>query len=359
MKLINIDIYQLNEICKTKKLICFGTGQMVRNYLEKVNNLHLEEDIYCFLDNDKNKEGTKFSICGKEYNIYSPQYLNHIDLEKYILLISCGDAHSIYYQLENIDMECCFINFIRSETNETDEKNRYYPKNLKLTEEPRIPKIIHYCWFGNNPMPLKNQKWIASWKRFCPDYEIVEWNESNYDVTKNEFMLQAYKDKKWGYVSDYARLDIIYQHGGIYLDADVEIIKNIDDLLYQSAFFGIETSKLINTGLGFGAIQGFPLVREMLELYNGIKFSKEKMVAVPTMMKDFFNRKGYINNGEYQIVEGMTIYPEKVLSGKCNLTNRILTTEHTYMIHHYDGSWVDKEKKEKVNKMKELFQLVE
>ena len=93
-----------------------------------------------------------------------------------------------------------------------------------------IPKKIHYCWFGGNPMPEKDKKCIESWKRYCPDYEIIRWDESNYDVSKNRYMKEAYEEKKWGFVPDYARLDIIYNEGGIYLDTDVELVKNLDDL---------------------------------------------------------------------------------------------------------------------------------
>ena len=101
-----------------------------------------------------------------------------------------------------------------------------------------IPKIIHYCWFGGAELPEKDRKCIESWKKFCPDYQIIEWNENNYDVTKNTYMYQAYQAKKWGFVPDYARLDIIYQHGGIYLDTDVELVKNLDSLLENDAFMG-------------------------------------------------------------------------------------------------------------------------
>ena len=104
-----------------------------------------------------------------------------------------------------------------------------------------IPKKIHYCWVGGNSKPPLVKKCIQSWKKYCPDYEIIEWNESNYDISKNIYMKQAYEAKKWAFVTDYMRLDIIYEHGGIYLDTDVELIKNIDDLLSNEAFAGIES----------------------------------------------------------------------------------------------------------------------
>ena len=102
-----------------------------------------------------------------------------------------------------------------------------------------IPKKIHYCWFGGNPLPELAIRCIESWKKYCPDYEIIRWDESNYDVTKNKYMYQAYENKRWGFVPDYARLDIIYNYGGIYLDTDVELLNSLDDLLDQKCFLGI------------------------------------------------------------------------------------------------------------------------
>lgn len=101
-----------------------------------------------------------------------------------------------------------------------------------------IPKKIHYFWVGDKPMPEKNKACIESWKKFCPDYEIIEWNESNYDFSVCKYMAQAYEAKLWGFVPDYARLDIIYQKSGIYLDTDVELLQSLDNLLNCKAFLG-------------------------------------------------------------------------------------------------------------------------
>ena len=118
-----------------------------------------------------------------------------------------------------------------------------------------IPKKIHYCWFGNNPLPEKDRKCIESWKKYCPNYEIIRHDENNYDISKNKYMKQAYESKKWGFVPDYARLDIIYNEGGIYLDTDVELTKNLDELLKYDAYMGFEDDIHVSPGLGFGAIK--------------------------------------------------------------------------------------------------------
>ena len=133
-------------------------------------------------------------------------------------------------------------------------------------------KKIHYCWFGGTEIPDKYKSWMESWERFCPDYEIIQWNEDNYDVSKNKYMFQAYSEKKWAFVPDYARLDIIYNHGGIYLDTDVEIIKNFDDLLYTKGFAGFESNDYVAFGLGFGAMKNLPIIKELRDMYDDIEF---------------------------------------------------------------------------------------
>ena len=139
-----------------------------------------------------------------------------------------------------------------------------------------IPKIIHYCWFGGKPKPELAEKCIKSWKKHCPDYEIREWNEDNYDLAAAPlYVRQAYEAKKWAFVTDYVRLQVVYECGGIYLDTDVELKKNLDSLLGYSAYFGFEDGKWIATGLGFGAEQGTPILQELMDDYRDIPFLLE------------------------------------------------------------------------------------
>ena len=135
-----------------------------------------------------------------------------------------------------------------------------------------IPKKIHYCWFSGNKMPKEFEAYIASWKKNCPDYEIIRWDETNYDVSRNTYMKDAYKEKRWGFVPDYARFDIIYQEGGIYLDTDVELLKSLDPLLDNPCFLGFEDKNHINPGLGFGAERGNPVIKALCDMYKQIDF---------------------------------------------------------------------------------------
>lgn len=352
--------YSWNEIIETgKKIIFFGAGQVLRRNLE----LHDDWELYAefIVDNDPTKWNTIFEFDGVKKEIKSPDSLERIDASKYIIVISGGMVFvwDIYEHLENIEniknAECCILKFVEVCNDEIAEKARKYPTSFRVTKEPRIPKMIHYCWFGRNPIPEKNKKWIESWRKYCPDYEIIEWNELNYDVSKNMFMEQAYKVGKWGFVPDYARLDIIYQYGGIYLDTDVELIRSLDELLYQDAFAGVDDSNLVSLGLGFGAVAGNGVIKALLDIYDKLEFDENNMVAAPKFEKNYFERVGVKANGELQHINGLTVYPEKVLSGYNNIIGVARPTEHTFSLHHYDGSWNDQEKVRKIHLVHELY----
>lgn len=207
-----------------------------------------------------------------------------------------------------------------------------------------ISKIIHYCWFGKNEKPKSVLKCIKSWKKFCPDYQIIEWNEENYDIEKCcKFVTDAYKNKKWAFVSDYVRLDVVYKYGGIYLDTDVELIKSIDDLVYEGrGYFGFERKEYVASGLGFSCEKGEQILYDMMKVYDNLIFDIEKLsdFACPIINTSILVRYGMKCNGEMQIINGIKILPvdflcpENFYSGKCKYTN------NTISIHHYNGSWM-------------------
>lgn len=223
-------------------------------------------------------------------------------------------------------------------------------------EFQKIPKKIHYCWFGSKEKDLSTMKCIESWKSYCPDYEIIEWNENNYDFTKNEYVKEAYTKKKWAFVSDYVRLDVIYKYGGVYLDCDVEVIKNFDTLLSFSAFFGFESETLVNTGQGFGSISGNPIVKSLLDDYENIQFIDENgvmdLTPCPVRNTETLKKRGLITNGQLQCLGNTVFLPKEFSSPKDNQTGDIILTSHTYMIHHFNGSWVEKnvKRKQRINR---------
>ena len=222
-----------------------------------------------------------------------------------------------------------------------------------------IPKIIHYCWFGGKPIPAEYQRYIDSWRKFLPDYEIKQWDETNYDVHKCQYMSDAYKEGKWAFVSDYCRLDVVYQEGGIYLDTDVEVVRSFDTLLTEEMFCGFEIRDpkgykrgqeieySVNLGLGYGAEKGHTLLQEMLELYDELSFYNEdgslNLIACPRYQTQILCRHGLIPNNKTQRLENCIAYSPEYFCPQSNVTDEMLMlTENTYSIHHFTVSWASK-----------------
>lgn len=228
--------------------------------------------------------------------------------------------------------------------------------------EQQIPKVIHYCWFGRNKKPLIVEKCIASWKKYCPDYEILEWNEDNYDITKNTYMNQAYQNQKWAFVSDYARLDIVYNNGGIYLDSDVELIKNLDRFRKNKAFIGFHTPNQVNTGCVLGAVPKFELIKELRDRYNTRSFINEdgtlNLRTCNDYESEFFVEMGLKPNNTMQVMQGMKIYPTEYFAPKAPGSGICKTTGKTVSIHHYNASWYPDEKVGKRERDRRIFALL-
>ena len=333
------------------------------NFLKEFQGYHLEDDIKYVVDNSEKKHGITMEGSTRGITVISLGHMLQEIMAGDIILITTMHYYEVVEQLnkeERLRNTDCYLYFLlRIEQYDYDRLKIDIPKNLSTYQKQVIPKVIHYCWFGKKEIPIQYKKWMESWKKYCPDYEIIEWNESNYDIKKNSYMYEAYQAKKWGFVPDYARLDIIYNHGGIYLDTDVEVIKNLDELLYQDAFVGIDGSRNICLGLGFGARPQFQLIKDLRDEYNKRSFCYEDgtidTTIAPVLQIPFFRKLGYINNGEYQRIQNLSVYPEKVLSGKCSYTGRISPTKNTFLIHHYDGSWNTNESKMRIKKLQELF----
>ncbi|MCC2818945.1 glycosyl transferase [Lachnoclostridium pacaense] len=213
-----------------------------------------------------------------------------------------------------------------------------------------IPKVIHYCWFGGKPLPLTALKCIESWKKFLPGYKIIEWNEENYDYKKRVYTDQAYSAKKYAFVSDVARLDIIYENGGIYLDTDVELIKDITSLLENKAFMGFQKKCsigfFVNTGLGFGAEPGNSIIHEMVQDYNKITFIKQNGVldtlSCPVRNSKVLEKNGLVLNGCLQKIGDVVIYPPEFFCPMDESSGIIQIEPNTFSIHHFEASWLSK-----------------
>lgn len=212
-----------------------------------------------------------------------------------------------------------------------------------------IPKIIHYCWFGNNPLPPLALKCIASWRKYLPDYEIKEWNEENFDINIIQYVKEAYDAKKYAFVSDYARFWILYNYGGLYFDTDVEVIRPMDEIIACGSFMGCEYdggvekgTSFINPGLALGAIKDLAFYGEILRLYAGMKFLKDdgtyNMTTIVEYTTQLLRKNGLRDISGIQEVSSIIIYPQEFF---CPLHGRqVKFTKNTYTIHHYMGSWI-------------------
>lgn len=213
-----------------------------------------------------------------------------------------------------------------------------------------IPKIIHYCWFGGKPKPKLAEKCIKSWNKFCPDWEIVEWNEGNFDLNSApDYVRQAKNTGRWAFVTDYVRLRALTEQGGVYMDTDVELVKPLDPFLEHRAFAGFEHPQRIQTGL-LACEKGFPLFLEFLAHYDHASFLRPDGTQDTTtnvqVLTDLCLKKGFICNDRLQTVDGLTIYPREVFcpvdfdSGKLNRTRK------TVSIHWFSGSWQTEEERQ-------------
>ncbi len=208
-----------------------------------------------------------------------------------------------------------------------------------------IPRIIHYCWFGGNPLPKSAQRCIASWRKFMPNCEIREWNEQNFDVNTHPYTRAAYAAGKYAFVSDFARYKILEEWGGIYFDTDVEMVASIDDLIKLGAFMGLEDAQppTVSSGLVMAVEAHHPIIQEMLDFYDAQ--AKEDTSAMLDMgivvsgMTEIFIHHGFVRENRYQEVVGISLYPSEYFDPMDNATGRIKQTPNTRTIHRYDRTW--------------------
>ena len=324
------------SLLKGKKLFIFGAGNVAAHF----------HDVFCrgypvtaMIDNNKNLWGSSADLNSQKIPVLSPgDFARNFAPEeiKRSMLFITPAYHSmeIVRQLDVMEelngLACCLGMALKN-----------YPCKMPLLPPlcQTIERKIHWCWFGKSPVPPHLQAYIDGWKRLCPDYEIIRWDESNYDVSKSRYMREAYEAKKWGFVSDYARLDIVYREGGIYLDTDVELLRRPDELLHDKAFFAFNYNDVINIGTGFGAQKGHPLVRQMRDYYDNFSF-KQKDGSYNTRTCYFYQHPvlkdwGFKIENSYQKVKEVAVWPSNVF-----VVEGQAQDECTVGFHHAELSWV-------------------
>lgn len=351
IKIINADISHFYKELEHKKFFLFGAGRRAVILYEE---LELEGTITAIVDNNERLWAKGLQLEKEWIPVISMKdFLRQVaenDLSDILLLITpTFYTWKIIEQLDLLpelnELRCYVGDFLIYQ---------YEKKEFAFTDGvPKIPKKIHYCWFGKKEVPSHLRSYMDTWKNKCPEYEIIRWDESNYDITKNRYMKEAYACKKWGFVPDYARLDIIYQEGGIYLDTDVELLSSLDPLVCDDMFCIAENNIAINFGSGFGAVKGHPVIKELRDAYNERTFYKTdgSMNLMPcyTYQNPVLKKFGFKIKDEYQKIDEMVLYPSEVAVGLRMEWMRNNVTKHTIMRHHMDLSWISKDEKEHVN----------
>ena len=348
----NLTVEEFEKRIKAKKVICFCAGQGLLETCEKYPIL--ESQIVCIVDNFKH--GQTMKIHNYTISIISIDELKDISKDVILLITSIQYAKQIIIQLDELKYMDGFPVYIPNIF--TDEIIDVEISNINKIV---IPKKIHYCWFGKSEIPIPFQKNIETWKKYCPDYEIIQWNESNYDVSKSKYIKQAYEVKKWGFVPDYARLDIINTYGGIYLDTDVELVKPLDNLLAYELFCGFESRRFVAFGLGFGGKANHPILQEMMNVYDETEFIKEdgtlNLTPSPIYQTNILLKYGLIQNGQCQKHDNYVVFSKEYFA-PINAYGFGNVTKNTYSIHQYAATWFNEEQKREKEKIEENYKFV-
>lgn len=340
VKVRNMNTAEFEKSLRLKKTVCFCAGQGLREFCEvypaALGRISYIVDNYC--------HGKNIDLEGYEIPVISMEDVKEDIKEALLVVTSLQYADEIIKQLDDFK-NCDNLEVLVPALFREDAGRIKFPKEGRES----IPRRIHYCWFGKKPMPERFRKNMETWKRFCPDYEIIRWDESNYDYTKNTYMKQAYEAEKWGFVPDYARLDIINTYGGIYLDTDIELQKPWNDFLRFKLFCGFENIWFVNFGLGFGGMAGSPVLQEMMELYDTVGFIKPdktwNLTASPVYQTRILAEHGLIRNGSCQSREEFTVLSAEYFS-PINAYGMGIVTENTYSIHQYAATWFGEKEKE-------------
>ena len=335
------------EILKTKDIICWGSGKHFRNctipFLKKSG---LVDRFRGFVETSK-----KTAAGGKDdaYVTVGKEELAAMDSEHTLILIAVTGYEEILGQLR-ADERLSRFDAVPSVYLESLYEDLLLlsaakpPLNYRKNDSPVIPRIIHAIWFSGDPMPQLYLRCLDSWKKYAPDFEIKIWNLESYRPGRCLFFEQAIEHGNWAFASDYARADLLYRYGGIYMDLDVEMLRPIDDLLYNDAYMSFESQDRIECGSGMGAGPGHPILKEVCESYEERPYLKTDGTwdnsTCPVRYTKVIEKHGLRKDGGFQSVDDITVYPFEVLTGKSFDTGIIYNTQLSYTVHHHNGSWI-------------------
>ena len=301
-----------------KQLVLYGAGASAKLLVASYYNRGMKNCLRFIVDGNEALDGSDCVIDeGLRIRIISLKHFCREFKEKmqeFTLLLTPYYSLDLVHQLDEIceldGVETYIFSLIANKKTST-------VFDLKETSIPVIPKKLHYFWLGGSDLPDDDKKNIETWRKFCPDYEIIRWDESNYDFTRYKYTKEAMEKGQYMYATDLARKDVLYTYGGIYFDTDVELLRPIDDLLYNEAFIGIDDGGQLNSGSGLGAVKGHPAIRELLELYDHMAFVNSDgslNLSYNTFYETkYMIQKGFVLCNKYQKINGISCFPREVL----------------------------------------------
>ncbi len=337
------------EQLKTRDIICWGSGKHFRyRTLPFLCKSGLIGNLKGFVDPSPSGAAT-IEVGDVSCPKIRREDLAEFDIENTVLLIAVAGHEEILSQLRAdpgaAGLEAIPAIIVESlyediQLLSADKPPAHYRKH----DTPVIPKIIHGIWFSSDPLPGLYRRCLESWKKYAPECEIRIWDLKTYNADRCLFFKQAIEHKNWAFASDYARADILEKYGGIYMDLDVEMLRPVDDLLFNDAYMSFESMDRIECGSGMGTYPGHPVLREICESYEERPYLKADgswdNSTCPVRYTEVIGRHGLKKNGGFQTVDDITVYPFEVLTGKSYETGIVYNTELSYTLHHHNGSWV-------------------
>lgn len=346
MKFVNASYEEFINRKGGRQIIQFGASSAWHYFLKVFPNITEEvlDKTRFIVDNDLIKQGQPFVINDRQFLVRHADTLR--DEENYVILITVSLAYqqNICEQLlemglpENI--ECYSLPLMTYSGKESNNEcvKKYFEMNTKRVNVPKI----HSFWFSGEEKPELYKKCLDSWHKLCPDFEIIEWNAENYDVTKNQYMKEAFENRKWAFVSDFARLDVVYRYGGIYLDMDVELVGSLTQLLNAESFFCRQEDGLLELGSGFGACAGDPFVKDMLDTYTNRKLilddGRIDMTPQPEWLSNIMARYGFYKCHDSQIIEKRLVLSNDYITCSAGSGS---TDKAKLGIHWHNGGWMN------------------
>lgn len=336
-----------------RPIVCAGVSRYMDAFCQKLGDDSWKKHIMAFIDNNQELQGSYIEVEERKIPVFGFDYLKGCrNINLLITAVKPDNIESIVRQIDMLEIDStvnCYCMLQIEEENMMDDSS--VERIIASENKSLIEKNIHCFWFSEEEKPKKYQDCIDSWRRYCSDYRFLEWNAANYDIEKNNYMKQAFEKKRWALASDYARLDVVYQFGGIYFDMDVELLKNIDRLLKCKAFFSMDMQGYIDLGSGFGAQKNLPFLKELMGVYDGLSYNPSEKwgeytgeVAQPHRLLEVFEAIGYKKRLTSQVINNMCFlspnYFRVIEDSDCKEYD---LKGNEYGIHWHYAGWKDSE----------------